>query len=295
MTTIRRASAAMDIDAQIDTANACVQLVRYRFGEPPESRMHLEDSIRVELCLGTRHRSARACFSDFWSSDRFENIGDVFALPPTIDVHVRSDEDQPLTSVLCHLPLAPTLALFDRVPPFLEQHLLLSLDIRDSHVRYLLMRLADELRHPGFASRTLVESVATQLTIDLLRYGHALRERPTSAGLAPWQLRRIEERLFEVREAPSLSELAALCDLSVRQLARAFRTVRGCSVGRYVAERQVLHAKRLLGTDDNIAEIASRLGFASTSNFCAAFRRVTGISPGQYRHSLHRPWAASAA
>lgn len=287
--------AAMDIEAQIDTPNARVQLVRYRFDEPPESRMRLEDSIRVELCLDTRHRSARACYSDFWSPARFEKIGDVFAIPPTINAHVRSDEAQPLTSVLCHLPLPQVLSLFDRVPPFLEQHLLLSLDIRDSHVRYLLMRMADELRHPGFASKALVESIATQLSIDLLRYGHALREQPTHAGLAPWQLRRIEERLSEVREAPSLQELAALCDLSVRQLARGFRSVRGCSVGRYVAERQVLHAKRLLGTDHSIAAIATTLGFASTSNFCAAFRRVAGISPGDYRHSLHRPWAATAA
>ncbi len=217
---------------------------------------------------------------------RFERIGEVFVLPPTLDMLARSDEVSPLTSLICLLELPPVLALFDRIPDFSERFLLLGLDVRDANVRYSLMRLADEARHPGFASQILVESIAAQLGVDLLRYGAALPERAIQGGLAPWQLRRIEERLAEVRESPGLHELAGLCGISVRQLTRSFRAARGCSVSTYVGDRQIMHAKRLLAAGENVVAIAGKLGFSSSSNFCAAFRRIEGVTPGQYRQSL---------
>jgi hypothetical protein len=55
--------------------------------------------------------------------------------------------------------------------------------------------------------------------------------------LAPWRMRLIEERLKEPCEAPTPVELAALCNLSGRQLTRGFRaSCRGCSIGDHVAQ-----------------------------------------------------------
>jgi AraC family transcriptional regulator len=283
----------MNTEAQLGAPGVHAQIVQYGFDEPPESLLRLKDRIRVELGLTPRHRSARASYPEFWRSARFERIGELFVVPPMIDMRARSDEVRPLRSLLCHLDLPPVLALFDRVPDFDERFLALTLDIRDANVRHLMLRLADEVRHPGFASRILVEAIATQLGVELLRSGAALPERSDGGALASWQLRRIEERLLEVREPPTLHELATLCGISVRQLTRAFRTVRGCSVGRYVSERQLMHARRLLGTDSSVAEIATTLGFSSTSNFCFAFRRASGMTPGQYRQTLSR-WSTAA-
>lgn len=284
MTTLARAS--LDIEAKLTAPSAQIQLVRYQFAEPPASVLRMEDKIRVELCLNARHHSARASFVDYWAAGHFERIGELFVLPPTLDMAVRADEDRTLTSLVCLLDVAPVMALFDRLPEFTDRFLMLSLDVRDTNVRYLMLRLADEVRQPGFASQILVESIAAQMGVDLLRYGAALPERKIQGALAPWQLRRIEERLGEIRSTPSLHELAQLCGISVRQLTRSFRTARGCSVGAYVTDRQITHAKRLLAADENVGVIASTLGFSSSSNFCAAFRRTAGVTPGQYQQSL---------
>lgn len=282
----------MDVEAELSVPSAQVQLVHYRFDEPPQSVMHLEDRIRVELCLTSRHRSARACFSDMWNPSRFQRIGELFVVPPTLDMAVRSDEDGPLSSIVCQLALEPVLSLFEQLPDFSEHFLLMALDIRDTNLKGLLLRLAAETRHPGFASEILAEAMATQLGVDLLRFGAVLPdggvmpERPVAGGLAPWQLRRIDERLQEMQRAPTLSELAALCRISVRQLTRAFRATRGCSVGAYVTNSQITHAKALLAADESVATIAGALGFSSSSNFCFAFRRATGVTPAQYRMTL---------
>src|SRR3546814_17109649 len=82
--------------------------------------------------------------------------------------------------------------------------------------------------------------------------------------------------------------LAELCGVSVRQLTRSFRTARGCSVGAFVVDRQIAHAKRMLAADEGVGAIAIALGFSSSSNFCAALRRSVGMTPGQYQQSIGR-------
>ncbi len=289
----RQINAAMDIEAEVNVPSAVVQLVHYRFGEPPQSVMRMEDRIRVELCLGTRHRSARACFADRWNAERYERIGDLFVLPPTIDMKVRSDEDSSLYSVLCQLELGPVISLFEELPELSDHFLLTGLDIRDASLRQLLLRVADETRHPGFASNVMIEALTTQIGVELLRYGGALPGRLPQRGLATWQLKLIDERVQEMCKAPTLEELAGLCRISVRQLTRGFRTARDCSLGAYVASSQMAHARALLAADESVTSIAETLGFSSSSNFCYAFRRETGMTPTQYRQTLPPHYAAA--
>jgi len=282
----RSARGAMEIEAQLIAPSARIQLVHYHFPAPPESTLRAEGKVRLELCLSARHPSTRACYYEHWAATRFERIGDMFIVPPDQTLRAKSDDCKSLTSVVCELELQPLLELFDHQPPALtEQHLLASLDVRHAKVQGLLLQLAEELRQPGFASEILTESIATQIEIELFRHGTTIGNRPLG-GLTPKQLRRIDERLMEVGSAPSLVELAALCRISVRHLTRGFRTSRGRTLGAYVTHSQMQHAKRLLASDQSVASIASVLGFSSCSNFCVAFRRAIGVTPGQFRQIL---------
>jgi AraC family transcriptional regulator len=278
----------MEIEAQQASPWASAQLVHYRFPEPPESILRGEDKFRLELCLTSRHRSARACYRDLWNQHRFERIGNIFVVPPTVDMIARSDEDSSLSSIICELDREPVLELFDTIPELNEQMLLSGLDIRDARIHGLMLRVAEELRHPRLAGDLLIDLLVRQIAIELVRHGDALSDRELSGGLASWQLRLIDERLTEVREAPTLPILADLCKISVRQLTRGFRTSRGSSIGAYVANSQMEHAKQLLASDHSITEVAATLGYSSSSTFSFAFRRATGMAPGQFRQTLLR-------
>lgn len=277
---------AIEVDAEINSHHARIQLVRYQFFEPPESTLHASGNFRIELCLSSRHRSSRACFVDQWNRHRFEKIGDLFLAPPDMNMRAKSDEISPLTSIVCELESPFVLALFDKLPMLTDQMLTASLDIQDAKVRSLMLRLAEEARHPGFASEMLVDSIVTQTAIELFRIGVGVREQLGHGGLAPWQLRQIEERLKEVRETPTLAEIADICRISVRQLTRGFRASRGCSIGAYVANSQMEHAKRMLVAGESVTTIATVLGFSSASNFGVAFRRAMGITPGEFRRRI---------
>jgi len=272
---------------------AATQIVQFHLVEPADNLLRDDDAYRVDLCLTPRMHNARACYREHWAPHRFERIGKIFLLPPRETVRARSDCGRQ-TSLVCRLQPERIRDWLQDDLEWTDQRLEASLDITDANIRGLLLRLAEETRHPGFASEMLVELMAVQMAIELNRYYGAINESLASGGLAPWRLRLIDERLGEVGETPTLTELAALCGLSVRQLTRGFRASRRCSIGDYVANCRIDHAKRLLANDQSVKAIAYSLGFASPSSFCFAFRRATGETPRQYRHHILRAENAAA-
>jgi AraC family transcriptional regulator len=280
---------SIEVEAEASVQSARVRLVRYQFPVPPEGTVLLDGQVCVGMCLASNHESARARFCDQWGSRRFERVGDIYVMPPNLTLHVRSDETVPLTSLICFLDGKDLGGLYDpRSPKPSDRLLLANLDVRDAAVRQIMLRLARELRDPGVASNLLIESLTTQLWIELYRYSALYCDSERSARLAAWQLRLIDERMKELSKPPGLEELAALCHVSVRKLTRGFRACRGLSIGDYVTDAKVDHARKLLAGDRRVADIAALLGFSSSSSFCYAFRQVMGMTPGQFRLNLLR-------
>ena len=61
-----------------------------------------------------------------------------------------------------------------------------------------------------------------------------------------------------------------------------FREVVGTTPHRYLVERRVAHAARLLATGDiPVTDICFDSGFGSVARFQAAFRRAWGVTPSQ--------------
>jgi AraC family transcriptional regulator len=287
---------AIEVEAEANVQFAQVKLVKFRFPVPPERTMLLNGQLCVGMCLASNHQTARARFCDQWGSKRFERVGDVYIMPPNLMLHVRSDETVPLTSLICYLDGKDLSRLYDPRSSNLSDRLLLAnLDVRDATVRQIMLRLASELRNPGVASKLLIESLTTQLWIELYRYSALYRDSKRFERLASWQLRLIDERMKELSKPPGLEELAALCHVSVRKLTRGFRACRGTSIGDYVTAAKVDQARKLLAGDRRVADIAALLGFSSSSSFCYAFRRVIGMTPGQFRLNLLRPHRAHRA
>lgn len=278
----------MTIDAELHVPVATTQVVRFNMPSQPDNIMRRDEDYWLDLCLTPRPLNARACYRDHWGPHRFERLGDMFLVPPGEAMHVKGDSYGPQASIVCQLNAEAMGQWLGTSIEWTDRRLEASLDISSNTIRHLLRRLAEEARNPGFASEMLVEFIAGQLAIELGRYCEAVADTPVSGGLASWRLRLIDERLKEVREPPTLSELAELCSISVRQLTRGFRTSRGCSIGEYVVQSRIDTAKRLLGADESVKSIAYSIGFSSTSSFSYAFRRATGLTPRQFRHRVLR-------
>lgn len=276
------------IEAELKLPVATAQIARFHMTSPADDLLREEDAYWVDLSLTPRPSNARACYRDRWVPHRFERLGTLFALPPGETIHARTDGGPPQTSLLCHLRSESMREWFDGEPEWTERRLKTNLDIPEPHIRSLLARVAEELREPGFASNVLVELMLRQVAIELIRFWERLDDGPAGGGLAAWRLRLIDERLRDVPEAPTLTELAALCNLSVRQLTRGFRASRSRSIGDHVAQARLDNAKRMLADDQSVKAVAYSVGFASPSSFIAAFRRATGETPRQFRQRMPR-------
>lgn len=279
----------MTVEAELDVPLATTRLVHFDMSGPVDHTLRDDDSYWLDFCLTPRPRNARACYRDHWNPQRFERLGRLFLLPPSETILARSDGGSKQSSLLCHLRPESLQRWFEDQMHWSDLRLAATLDIADDRVRTPLARLAEELRHPGFASAALVEVLVAQVAIELSRYCASIPEQAAPAGgLAAWRLKRIDERLREPGSAPTLSELAAICRLSVRQLTRSFRASRGQSLGDHIAHQRLDHARHLLAGGQSVKAVAYTLGFTSPSSFCFAFRRETGSTPRDYQHRISR-------
>lgn len=283
----------MHCQAALDAPGVRVRLVQYRGTRSCDVALVSDGSFRLELALSARHPSAQGCYPAHWPETRFQRIGEMFILAPGQKLRIRSEVCAPLDAVVCDIDRELFADMYSEylgqnsAYPFKEGdsdlYLPASLDLQNSRIRALLVRIADETREPGIAGKVVVGALAVQLVVELLRVGAALGAPKTQGGLASWQLRLIDERLKELGAAPSLAELAALCHISVRHLTRAFKESRGFTIGSFVTQRHMDHAKKLLADGDSVTAIAMRLGFSSSSSFCATFGRENGLTPGEFR------------
>ena len=107
------------------------------------------------------------------------------------------------------------------------------------------------------------------------RQGDLIRILAQSDPCEPdWSLRRIAQRL----------------GVSERHASRLFRTELGVSFRTYTQRGRVERAKKLLATtNDPVAEIGVRAGWGATSQFHAAFRSATGMTPRRTGAPIEAP------
>lgn len=106
-------------------------------------------------------------------------------------------------------------------------------------------------------------------------------------GLATAVRRRVLDYVDSHLDAPlGLCELAAQACLSEFHFARMFRVSTGFAPHAWVLARRLRRARQLLGASQlPLAEVALACGFASQAHFGNVFRRVHGLSPGQWRQA----------
>ena len=87
-----------------------------------------------------------------------------------------------------------------------------------------------------------------------------------------------------VAEPISLSALADIAGCSLSRFKTRFREETGQTPALYITATKVERAKQELErTDQSVTDIAYNLGWSSGNYFCTVFKKLTGLSPLQYR------------
>jgi AraC-like DNA-binding protein len=125
-----------------------------------------------------------------------------------------------------------------------------------------------------------------------------------------WTLARLFERYGDVRAQPArggerqavrkaqryidehfaagvrLAELAEHVALSPYHLLRAFRAELGLPPHAYLENVRIRQAERLIAAGKPLADVSAETGFSSQSHLTHRFRKIIGVTPGQYSRSI---------
>jgi len=144
----------------------------------------------------------------------------------------------------------------------------------------LVVRIYNEFHEIDAASRLAIEGLSLEVVAEAMRQQSRLPDRK-----APRWLEQARELLHDqFSEHYSISEIANSVGVHPVHLVREFRKHYHQTVGEYLRRLRVEFACRKLSTSDMpLIEIALAAGFSQQSHFTKTFKKLTGLTPNQYR------------
>jgi AraC-like DNA-binding protein len=259
-------------------------------------------SVRNVECAGTcRHRSAEECASHthFVFPHRglyLRHVGNDLAVADANHVlffneaqgyrvsHpvVGGDSNLVLSipnTLLAELAPASLLAR-GATPAFNLQHLRI-----DARAQALVMLLKHSLR---FGTSEPLEAEGLALTL----ISRAIGPRTSKASGATPARRRLVNRIKvllggDLSRRWSLAQIAAETRGSPVYLTQVFQQVEGMPLYRYHLRLRLARALDQIPEREDLSALAQDLGFSSHSHFSASFRQAYGMTPAEYRASVH--------
>jgi AraC family transcriptional regulator len=164
---------------------------------------------------------------------------------------------------------------------------------RDPFVESVCRQLVREMTCGDGCSKMMIESLAHQLVICLIRQHSSLSGSKALAarsgpGYRDWRLRRAIDYLeAHLPEDVGLDEVAKVVGLSAARIAVLFREGTGEPPHRWLMNRRFARACELLADPSlSVTEIAHRCGFASSQHLATVTRRRLATTPTAYRRQL---------
>jgi AraC family transcriptional regulator len=202
----------------------------------------------------------------------------------------RWDIPGPVNVVQLYLPHQTLLRVASEADQTTHVHLLERTGHPDPITSRLLASAADVLEGNESLDALFRQQLTDLLTTRLLaaHSGVPTALQQAMGGLPPATLRRAIERLRSDSDADvSLAALASDAGLSRFHFCRAFKESTGLSPHAWLRQHRLEQAMNMLrNTDTSVVSVAAALGYASQTAFAAAFRKLTGETPSEWRRRM---------
>lgn len=212
--------------------------------------------------------------------------GDGFLLSPGTAHHLRSGAGEPATIIGGRFTFdeASGKSLPDLLPPVIhipadQQH--------GAALRTALELLVAETAAPALGSQPMIQWLAGIFFIHAIRAHMATGWLP---ALADPQIGAVLKAIYEHVDHPwTVRALATEAGMSRSAFALRFKELIGQAPLEYLTQWRMYKASRLLREDSTkLFEVATAVGYDSGGAFHKAFKRVLGVTPGEYRRAAHQ-------
>ncbi len=258
------------ITTDVFYSGSLCQLVTYGSGEGAEGHLHFLESGRLIL--------------DGDNGKKIELNEPCALFFPTPQVHRLKALPSDQATIICaavQYGAGPKNPLVKALPP----RIIIKLREAKSFATNTEL-LFDEMTQDRPGRKAMMNTLAEMFLINLLRHillsGSA--KQGMLAGLAHPQLCKVLEALHsDPAAAWTLEKMADLALMSRSKFAAAFKATVGQSPGEYLTVWRVEAAQSLLEKEYSVGWVAHEVGYADASALARAFRRVTAVSPRDWK------------
>ena len=122
----------------------------------------------------------------------------------------------------------------------------------------------------------------------LMIMSHFIRQAQPRVWTHNKRMKRVLEHIHShISDNVGVEELAEVASVSKPYFIKLFKQEFGASPVQYINNKKVERAQLLLFTSDKaVKEVAYTLGFSDQNYFIRLFRKVTGITPQEYRRKI---------
>jgi AraC-like DNA-binding protein len=127
------------------------------------------------------------------------------------------------------------------------------------------------------------ESYFTWTLVQLIKHYADLQAKEKPLGVEHKAIQQARQYIDDTYfQSITLTQLAAHVSLSPYYFLRAFRAEVGMPPHTYLESVRIRHAQQLILAGKSLAEVALEVGFSSQSHLAQHFKRIIGVTPGQY-------------
>ena len=249
-------------------------------GEMPEA---VSPDHALVICLGDCQGKYK--LDGKWHQEQY-SVGDIVIFPAgELFPRFRIDRPTPLLEIF----LAPD-TLINAAAETVPSKIKLSshFKLRDPLIQQMGLALKAELEMGGVDSKLYADSMATALSIHLMRrYASRTPQiKEYREGLPPYKLEQVIEYIrVNLEQDLTLTRLANLVQISPHYFAGLFKKSTGLTPHQYVTKCRLEQAKILLRRSHlPIIQICYQVGFQNQSHFTRLFRQHFQITPKAYRN-----------
>ncbi|WP_165444114.1 AraC family transcriptional regulator [Lachnoclostridium sp. Marseille-P6806] len=152
----------------------------------------------------------------------------------------------------------------------------------------LMKQLQDisKSNYPQISIDTMATTIMTELYGQLASSAHTEK---SAADRKQIYLDIIDYIQRNLSRSITISEIAEQFGYNARYLSHLFSKIRGIPLKQFILNQKMDAANFMLTDNDNsISDIAESLGFSNVHNFSRTYKKITGLTPSEYRNAYAR-------
>jgi len=213
---------------------------------------------------------------------------------------IRALDSSPNFFVISFVSTSPAMKYFEKFHTTLDKTLkpFIASIIKESESVYVIPKNDTELRkltkkdNAAIGGEQLIKTYLEQLIIFLIRSitkdsaPMLFPSRSSMEGHIVTEIKQIADEC--IYERVRVSDICAAVGYSKSYISRLFFRQTGETVAAYLQKRKISRAKQLIREGVlNFSQISDMLAFDNPQYFTRVFKRITGMTPSQFRQSLN--------